>query len=306
MGKGKTSNVNFFNLWLNYKIEKLREIEHQCSVIMRVLNIAEKPSNDVAWCDTEGLTDNCDIPYRKPPELKWDDNSHSWKVWDDKSQSWKGIEWKKGRKQIDWGKVFDKLKRGEKTVYRGFRHWHSINRWGTPLQFIFPQEDHDKKDDFSKPWIKAYYGDSLDSFQTIRDDCNLLSKLLKAGDYDERDFKDIEDTVNGVIQGAFTLIGTHDKKHGIEAKLREYEAQAQKRKKAYEEGPGTASAIAGGWSIKAAEKILKTCGGIAGYDALPHGSKQPIRDEIENAIKDPDGRNVYNILKKIRNKPEQN
>jgi hypothetical protein len=40
------------------------------------------------------------------------------------------------------------------------------------------------------------------------------------------------------------------------------------------------------------ELILDTAGGIAGYDALPYGGKKAIRTKIENAIKDPDGRNV--------------
>lgn len=41
--KGKRK-IPFFDLWLNSKIEKLREIEHLCSAIMNVLEIAEKPS----------------------------------------------------------------------------------------------------------------------------------------------------------------------------------------------------------------------------------------------------------------------
>ena len=40
--KGK-HKIPFFNVLLNYKIEKLREIEHLCSAIMNVLEIAEKP-----------------------------------------------------------------------------------------------------------------------------------------------------------------------------------------------------------------------------------------------------------------------
>jgi hypothetical protein len=44
-------------------------------------------------------------------------------------------------------------------------------------------------------------------------------------------FKAIEDTVNGIIQGTFTLIGIHEQEHKITAKIHEYEAEAQKRKK---------------------------------------------------------------------------
>ena len=155
-------------------------------------------------------------------------------------------------------------------------------------------------------WIQTPpYGDDIDSFRSIRDDCKMLSQLLESVDalaHNEQDFRAIEDTVNGVIQCAFMLIGIHEQEHKITAKLREYEANAQKRKNAYVEGPGAASTIAGQWTVKAAEKILDTCGGIAGYDALPYGDKKAIRTKIESAIKDPDGRNVYNILKKIRNK----
>ena len=163
------------------------------------------------------------------------------------------------------------------------------------------------KESFDHPlWIQTPpYGDDIDSFRSIRDDCKMLPQLLESVDalaHNEQDFRAIEDTVNGVIQGAFTLIGIHEQEHKITAKLREYEANAQKRKNAYVEGPGAASTIAGQWTVKAAEKILDTCGGIAGYDALPYGNKKAIRTKIESAIKDPDGRNVYNILKKIRNK----
>lgn len=235
MNKGKNSKVNFFNLWLNHKVEKLREIERLCSAIMRVLNIAEKPSSDVAWCDVEGLTDNCDIPYRKPPELKWDDNSQSWKVWNDNSQSFEEIimpNWKERLKQIDWGEVFDKQKRGEKTVYGGFRHWHSLHReYGTFMRYVFVPEDDGKADDTHKyPLIRSWYHESLDSFQSIRDDCNLLSKLLKAGDYDEQDFRNIEDTVIDCIEGAFMLIGLYEEKHGIAQKLRDLEALEKARR----------------------------------------------------------------------------
>lgn len=157
-------------------------------------------------------------------------------------------------------------------------------------------------------WIQNYYGGNLGSFQAIRDDCKMLSQLLESADavYDEQDFKAIDDTVSDIIQSTFILIGTHEQEHQLTAKLHDYEVQEQKRNKAYKEGPGAASAIAGGWTIKAAERILDTCGGIVGYYALPYGDKKAIRTKIEGAIKDPDGRNVYNILKKIRNKEKQN
>ena len=280
--KGKRK-VDFLNLWLNHKIEMLREIEHLCSAIMNILEIAEDPSNGIKWDGIiEGEPANRDYVSKIHPSLKG----------------------------IDWGKYFDKLRKGEKILeYADFRHWYGMNREGGTSVTLFFHTGDPKDVDINNPrWIQTYYGENLGSFQAIRDDCKILSRLLESVDaaYDEQDFKAIDNTVNGIIQSIFLLIGIHDQEHQITAKLREYEAQAQKRKKAYEEGPGAASAIAGGWSIKAAEQILNTCGGIAGYDALPYGDKKTIRTKIENAIKDPDGRNVYNILKKIRNKAKQN
>jgi hypothetical protein len=283
--KGK-HKIPFFNVWLNYKIEKLREIEHLCSAIMNVLEIAEKPT----WPSWDCLIGK---------ELSTTGQKHS------------------PTEAIYWERIFEKLEKGEKfneIEYKDFRHWYRMNRdVGTFMMRLFYKDKSADlaKESFDHPlWIQIPpYSDDVDSFRSIRNDCKMLSQLLESVDasaHDEQDFKAIEDTVNGVIQGAFTLIGIHEKEHKITAKVREYEAEAQKRKKAYENGPGASSAIAGGWSIKAAEPILDTCGGIAGYDALPYGDKKAIRTKIENAIKDPDGRNVYNILKKIRNKEKQN
>ena len=283
--KGKRK-IPFFDLWLNSKIEKLREIEHLCSAIMNVLEIAEKPS----WPSWDCLIGK---------KLSTARQKHS------------------PTEAIYWEGVFEKLKTGEKLdecEYKDFWHWYGVNReggtWMTQL-FYKGNPGNPSKEDLDHPlWIQFLpYNDGIDSFQFIRDDCKMLSQLLESVDalaHNEQDFRAIENTVNCVIQGAFTLIGIHEQEHKITAKLREYEAKAQKRKKAYVEGPGAASTIAGQWTVKAAEKILDTCGGIAGYDALPYGDKKAIRTKIESAIKDPDGRNVYNILKKIRNKKQQN
>jgi antirestriction protein len=218
---------------------------------------------------------------------------------------------------IYWEGIFEKLEKGERfndIEYKDFRHWYGMNREsGTFMMRLFYKDKSVDlaKESFDHPlWIQIPpYSDDIDSFRSIRNDCKMLSQLFESVDasaHDEQDFKAIEDTVNGVIQGAFTLIGIHEQEHKITEKLHEYEAQAQKRKQAYKEGPGAASAIAGGWTIEAAEQILNTCGGIAGYDALPYGDKKAIRTKIEKVIKDPDGRNVYNILKKIRSKLKQN
>jgi hypothetical protein len=213
MKKGQACNANFFNRWLNYKIEKLREIERLCSAIMNVLEIAEGPSNGIARLDiVEGETVNRDYAG-VPPSLK----------------------------DIDWGKAFDKLARGEKIIYRGFRHWYAMNReGGTCVRRLFyngQPGDLDKEGLDHPLWIQIPpYGENIASFQNIRNDCKILSQLLKYVDatYDGQDFKAIEDTVNGVIQGAFTLIGIHDKEHQITAKLREYEVREQERIKADE------------------------------------------------------------------------
>ena len=74
-----------------------------------------------------------------------------------------------------------------------------------------------------------------------------------------------------------------------------------KIKQRYKDGPGAASRQVGRWTLEAAEKVLLQHGGIDGYYKLPHGEKGPVRDKIAKAIKDTDGRNVYNVLKKLRN-----
>ena len=67
----------------------------------------------------------------------------------------------------------------------------------------------------------------------------------------------------------------------------------------YINGPGVASREAGTWSLNTARKVLEKYGGLAGYRALPHGKKKPVREEIEKAIKAKDPRNVHIILNKI-------
>ena len=210
MKKGQTCNANFFNRWLNYKIEKLREIERLCSAIMDVLQIAEKPS----WYG---------IRAKETGKGDCTEKKHS------------------PAKGIDWGNIFDKKERGEKVVeYTDFRQWYAmILEAGPAFMRVFYKNDDLVKDDLDHPlWIQIPfpYGDNIDSFQTIRDDCKMLSQLLESKDtaYDEQDFKGIENTVNSFIQYAFTLIGIHDKEYQITPKLREYEMQEQERKKADE------------------------------------------------------------------------
>jgi hypothetical protein len=71
------------------------------------------------------------------------------------------------------------------------------------------------------------------------------------------------------------------------------------RKELYETGPGATSAQAGKWTMDAVRKVLEKYGGYRGYKALPYGRRGPVIDEIATAIKAKDGRNVYNIIKKI-------
>jgi len=41
--KKKMENIDFFELWLNRKIEKMQQIEQLCSAIMDVFEIPPKP-----------------------------------------------------------------------------------------------------------------------------------------------------------------------------------------------------------------------------------------------------------------------
>jgi len=93
----------------------------------------------------------------------------------------------------------------------------------------------------------------------------------------------------------------------LSATTKELQDKDTQRKETYKNGPGAASAEAGEWNAKAAKKVLDdNCGGIAGYDALPHGQKKPICEKIGEAIKAKDERNVYNILNKLRKKQKKN
>lgn len=100
--KGKRK-IPFFNVWLNYKIEKLREIEHLCSAIMNVLEIAEKPS----WPSWDCL---------RGKKLSTTGRKHS------------------PTEAIYWECIFEKLEKGEKLnefEYKDFRHlvWNESRRW---------------------------------------------------------------------------------------------------------------------------------------------------------------------------------
>jgi len=196
MKKGQTCNANFFNRWLNYKIEKLQKIERLCSAIMDALQIAEKPSWDGIRAKGTGNGD-----------------------------------WRAGKKycsdkSIYYGNIFDKLKRGENIAeYTDFRQWYKMTygSGGAVERLFYKGGDLDKEGYYHPLWIPIPpYGENIDSFQTIRDDCRMLSQLLESVDaaHDEQDFMAIEDTVNGVIQGVFMLIGIHEQEHKITPKLK--------------------------------------------------------------------------------------
>lgn len=143
------------------------------------------------------------------------------------------------------------------------------------------------------PFFDSDYKD-LSCFRIIGDDCDDLLDFLKNA-------KKLSSYIltylfMGIIYDIerrfYYLIGYHRKKY--------------ERSEVYKNGPGQASAAVGKWTLIEAEKVLQAYGGIKGYDTLPRGQKSPVRDKIARAIKDPDGRNVFNVLKKMRKKQEQN
>jgi len=290
--KVQNLNVDFFKLWLNCKLEKLQEIERLCSAIMDVLEIPEKPFWD--GIRKEGA-DNSPHARKKHPRTK-------------------GIV-----QEGVFGEMFDKIYRGERVIeYTNWREWLDINKGGTFIKRIFYKEDSDDLDaelqhDIAENplWLQAtfFYDTKLDAFSTIRHDCGILLKLLKSNPviHTEKDFDEIEDAVSCFIQGAFTLIGFHDKE--IAEKLQKLEEEKRKRIQSYKNGPGAASAVTGKWTVDAAKTVLDDiCGGISGYDALPRGEKTRIVRKIAEALHNPryaevpSERNVYILLDKIRNK----
>ena len=80
----------------------------------------------------------------------------------------------------------------------------------------------------------------------------------------------------------------------------ELHKEQTKRKNAYIHGPGQASRDRGDGNVKIARQVLKQCGGIRGYDKLLRGEKKDIRIEIQDECDYSEERNVYIILKKIR------
>ncbi|MDA8126075.1 MAG: Arm DNA-binding domain-containing protein [Deltaproteobacteria bacterium] len=85
-----------------------------------------------------------------------------------------------------------------------------------------------------------------------------------------------------------------------ERKLAEANAKEAARRVNYQQNQGRASADVGTGNIKRAQKVLEKCGGIDGYQKLSQGQKKPIRDEIEKICRYKDSRNVYNLIKKIK------
>ena len=297
--KKKMENIDFFELWLNRKIEKMQQIEQLCSAIMDVLEIPPKPSGDFIG-DKAVDDDFKEIEHYGTNGIKW--------------------------KEM-FSEMFYKMQRGEKVVeYKDWRKWYEFERTGgMAVNRLFYNETSDnldtelQKDIAENPlWIETPpYGASLDSFRAIRQDCEILSNFLKIDDtiFDEKDFGAIEHTVNGFIQGVFTLIGVHDqelqdKQSEIKEKLLYYEDRDRQRKQAYIDGPGAMSKEQGELSVQKAKDILEEVGGIAGYDTLPHGRKTPIINKIAKALNPraeaPSTRNVNKLLNKIRNEQNKN
>jgi len=74
-----------------------------------------------------------------------------------------------------------------------------------------------------------------------------------------------------------------------------------KKVMSYVNSQGQNSLEVGQWTMNTAKDVLRQYGGIKGYDNLPRGKKGKVIDEIEEAAKFKDGRQVFNILKKLRN-----
>ena len=131
------------------------------------------------------------------------------------------------------------------------------------------------------------------SFKIIKDDCDDMMTVLRVFlNYNETLtfllLKNIFERQTEIVSRYYYMVGYHGMKYEIG--------------KRYIAGPGAASAQSGRWTLETAEKVLSRYGGIDVYDKLPHGKKGPVRADIAKAIKDPDGRNVYNILRKLRNR----
>ncbi len=201
MKKGQTSSANFFNIWLSYKIEKLQEIEHLCTAIMDVLQITDDSSDNITL---DGLIEG-EIGNRKfAAKIHFPIDT------------------------IDWVKHFEKFRIGKRIAEcKDLRHGHGKEQVGD-FKTLFHQHD--------PGWRQTCYGEDLGSFQAIRNDCRMMSQLLRTDvtGCGEMGFKAIDGTVTSLAESTFTLIGIHDKEHEITPKLREHEAREQERKKADE------------------------------------------------------------------------
>ena len=69
----------------------------------------------------------------------------------------------------------------------------------------------------------------------------------------------------------------------------------------YVNSQGKNSIEVGQCTMDMAKDVLKEYGGIKGYDNLPRGKKGKVIDKIEEAARFEDVRQVFNILKKLRN-----
>jgi hypothetical protein len=74
-----------------------------------------------------------------------------------------------------------------------------------------------------------------------------------------------------------------------------------KKGMSYVYSQGKNSLEVGQCTMNIAKDVLKKYGGIKGYKELRPGEKKNVRDEIEEATQFKDERQVYNILKKLRN-----
>lgn len=78
------------------------------------------------------------------------------------------------------------------------------------------------------------------------------------------------------------------------------------KKRKYKRIQGANSKEVGDLSKNEAKKILEKYGGIQGYGSLGYGQKKPVKDEIQSKLKFKDDRQVFNILKELKDEIQNN
>jgi hypothetical protein len=192
---GETGNSNFINLWRKCKIEKLREIEHLCSAIMDVLQIADDSSEGIPLDElSDGEMGNRKFAYKL--HLPVD--------------------------RIDWAKRFGRLRIGKRIAGYGNEHE------GDTFKTLFRQDDSGWRQAFYREDLGSFPAIRNECKMMSQ----LLQSDMTG--YGENGFKAIDGTVTFLVECTFALIGIHEQEHKISEKLQEYEMREQERKKADE------------------------------------------------------------------------